>query len=257
MIVCVIQARMGSTRLPGKVLMPVNGEKSILEMLVERISVAPGLDRIIIATSTNAEDDQLEAFCHNHHYLIHRGSDWDVLTRFYGAAVQAGAKSGDHVIRICADNPLSSAETVQFVIEKYLHSKLDYFSNTNEPPYLEDGFDVEIFSFNALHIAFEKAELLSQREHVTPFIKNSGLFTCGWQKHNDQYTHKLSVDTAEDLELSKAIFSALQVKPQFTIHDVVDLLQEKPELLEINKSSEINSGYAKSLREDKKIEKSS
>lgn len=257
MIVCVIQARMGSTRLPGKVLMPVNGEKSILEMLIERISTAPGLDKTIIATSTNSEDDQLEAFCHTHHYPIHRGSDWDVLTRFYEAAVHAGAKSGDHVIRICADNPLSSAATVQFVIEKYLHSKLDYFSNTNEPPYLEDGFDVEIFSFDALQKAFKEAELLSQREHVTPFIKNSGLFTCGWQKHSDEYTYKLSVDTAEDLALSKAIFTSLQDKPDFTIHDVVKLLNEKPELLEINKSSEINSGYAKSLREDKKIDKSS
>lgn len=257
MIVCVIQARMGSTRLPGKVLMPVNGEKSILEMLVERISSAPGLDKIIIATSTNPEDDQLEAFCQKHNYAIHRGSDWDVLTRFYEAAMKAGAKSGDHVIRICADNPLSSAATVQFVIEKYLHSKLDYFSNTNEPPYLEDGFDVEIFSFDALQKAFENAELLSQREHVTPFIKNSGLFTCGWQKHNDQYTYKLSVDTAEDLALSKAIFEALKDQSDFTIHDVVRLLNEQPELLSINASSEINSGYAKSLREDKKIDKSS
>jgi spore coat polysaccharide biosynthesis protein SpsF (cytidylyltransferase family) len=246
---------MGSTRLPGKVLLPVLGGKCILQILVERISSSQSLDKIIIATSTNKEDDRLEDFCQGNRYLVHRGSDWDVLSRFYGAAHAAGAVEGDHIIRICADNPLSSAETLEFVINKYLSWKVDYFSNTNEPPYLEDGFDVEIFSFYALKTAFENAEMHSQREHVTPYIKNSGLFSCGWQKHNSDYVYKLSVDTELDLELIRAIFSFFEGKENFTIQEVVLLLQQKPHLLLINSSSEINSGYAKSLREDKKIEK--
>ena len=246
---------MGSTRLPGKVLLPVSGEKCILQILVERISSSTSLDQIIIATSTNPEDDRLAEFCTERGYSVHRGSDWDVLSRFYGAAVAVGAKAGDHVIRICADNPLSSSETVDFVIDKYLNWKVDYFSNTNEPPYLEDGFDVEIFSFDSLKTAYDKADMHSQREHVTPFIKNSGLFSCGWQKHNSAYIYKLSVDTEQDLELSRAIFSSFKGNEKFTIQDVVLLLQQNPHLLLINSRSEINSGYAKSLREDKKIEK--
>ncbi len=246
---------MGSTRLPGKVLLPVSGQKCILQILVERISSSQNLDRIIIATSSNKEDDRLAEFCTANSYLVHRGSDWDVLSRFYEAALAAGAQTGDHVIRICADNPLSSSETLDFVIDKYLNWKVDYFSNTNEPPYLEDGFDVEIFSFHSLKTAHDKADMHSQREHVTPFIKKSGLFSCGWQKHNSAYIYKLSVDTEQDLELSRAIFASFEGNDYFTIRDVVQLLQKNPHLILINSKSEINSGYAKSLREDKKIEK--
>jgi len=186
--------------------------------------------------------------------VCYRGSDWDVLSRFYEAAISMGAQSGDAIIRICCDNPIHSWKVVDFVMEQFQRYKTDYFSNSNqEPNYLEDGFDVEVVSFDALRIAQANAKLLSEREHVMPFIKNSKRFKLGWRKANDEYAFKLSVDTENDLKLAEAIFNELRETPDFSIDNVVQLLIQKPHLLAINSESEINSGYKKSLRDDRMI----
>lgn len=253
MNICIIQARMGSTRLPGKVLRTVF-DKPILQHLVDRLKPSNTIDKLIVATTTNSEDDAIEEFCKQRGIAYFRGSDWDVLSRFAGAANSVGAKEGDAIIRICCDNPIHSWKVVDFVVAQFHRYKVDYFSNSNqEPSYLEDGFDVEVVSYSALANAAINAKLMSEREHVMPFIKNSKQFKLGWRKANDLYNFKLSVDTENDLRLAEQIFIELKNTPDFSIDDVVDLLGRKPELLEINSESEINSGYKKSIREDRMV----
>lgn len=246
----IVQARMGSTRLPGKVLKPLHG-KTILDHLVDRISPAEKVDAIVIATTTNAEDDAIETWCADKGVLCHRGSDWDVLDRFYQAA-NSMDETPDTIVRICCDNPLHSHKVVDFVIGEFEKAGTDYFSNSNqEPDYLEDGFDVEVFTYASLKDAWEKAELLSEREHVCPYIKKH--FECGWKKANQEYDFKLSVDTENDFKAVEGIFEALKDTPDFSIDEVVELLKARPELLDANKESIINSGYAKSLASDRKV----
>ncbi len=251
MNLCIIQARMGSTRLPGKVLREVNG-KPILQNVIDRLSPSACIDKIVVATSTNAEDQVIEDFCRSKKILCSRGSDWDVLDRFYQAALELNAKSGDTIIRICCDNPIHSYKVVDFVVGQFKILGVDYFSNSNqEPNYLEDGFDTEVTTFDALQTAWNEAKLLSEREHVMPFIKNSGKFSLGWRKANARYLYKLSVDTEADLQVAQTIFQRLGHNPEFSIDEVVDLLEKEPGILELNKNSVINSGYTKSLNEDR------
>lgn len=253
MIHGIIQARMGSTRLPGKVLMPIMSIP-LLNLVVKRLRNTSSSINWTVATSNNPEDEILYQNCNANSIDCYKGSDWDVLDRFYQAALSHGAKSGDTIIRICADNPLHSHKVIDIVLQRYFNLSLDYFSNSNEAPdFLEDGFDTEIFSFDALEYAAQNASLLSEREHVTPFIKNCGKFKVGWRKCHSKYLFKLSVDTAQDLELAEKIFQELSHVPDFSIEEVTELLLRKPDLLKINQESTINSGYYKSLREDRKV----
>ena len=246
----IIQARMGSSRFPGKVLKEINNTP-LLKILVNRISESKYVDKLIIATTTNKEDDIIHSFCIKNKLKVFRGSDWDVLERFYGAA-KYFQKKPKNIIRICSDNPLLSYKVIDFVIENYLKSGKDYFSNSNhEPSYLEDGFDVEVFSYEALVSAWKNAKLKSEREHVCPYIKNN--FSCGWKKAHINYNFKLSVDTKNDFELVTQIFNELKHIQDFSIEEVVELLLKKPYLLDINKESKINSGYLESLKNDQKI----
>lgn len=247
----IIQARMGSTRLPGKVLMKIN-EKSILEHLVSRITPSQSIDQIVIATTTNTEDDALAQFCLAKGWAYTRGSDWDVLDRFYQTAKQYPQVK--NIVRITADCPLHHHSVIDFVVKEYENSAKDYFSNSNhEPDFLEDGFDVEVFSFKALESAWKEAKLLSEREHVTPYIKNSGQFTCEWKKYQVNYCYKLSVDTLDDFRAVQEIFQQFNKNLDFGMNEVISLLKEHPEILKLNQHSSINSGYKKSLAEDKTI----
>jgi spore coat polysaccharide biosynthesis protein SpsF len=253
MILAIIQARMGSSRLPGKVLRQM-GDKTILGHLLHRLRPSKKIDQFIVATTTNPEDEAIALFCSESNVACFRGSDWDVLDRFYQAAQRCGAKTGDTIVRICCDNPLHSWKVVDEVVNLYEKWGVDYCSNSNhEPHFLEDGFDVEVTSFDALAYAHAHATLLSEREHVMPFIKNSGRYRLGWKKTNDRYTFKFSVDTTEDFEMAHTIMERLHAIPDFSIDEVTALILNEPELLQINATSTINSGYHKSLREDKKI----
>lgn len=247
MKVAILQARMGSTRLPGKVLREVHGN-TILGHLVSRLSPSTTVDKFIIATTTNSEDDAIEKWCADNEISCYRGSDWDVLERFYNATQLAD--NPDTIVRICCDNPLHHHTVLDFVVNAFEKSGKTYFSNSNqEPDYLEDGFDVEVFKYSALEEAHEKAKLMSEREHVCPYIKKH--FDCGWEKADPDYMFKLSVDTEADLLMVERIFDELKDKKEFSIKDVTQLLKSKPEILEINKESKINSGFAKSIKEDR------
>lgn len=247
----IIQARMGSSRLPGKVMRKINNIPLLL-ILYRRILNSIFTDKIIIATTNNKEDDIIKDFCQSKKINFYRGSDWDVLDRFYQTAISQELKP-TNIIRICADNPLLSYKVIDYVINEYIKSGKDYFSNSNsEPDFLEDGFDVEVFSFKALETAWKASKLFSEREHVCPYIKKN--FNCGWKKVNIDYNYKLSVDTVNDFNLVNKIFEELNHIQDFSIEEVVELLKEKPFLLDINKESRINSGYLISLKNDQKIE---
>jgi len=246
----IIQARMGSTRLPGKVLMNING-KSILQNLIERVSPAKMIDKLLVATTTNKVDDAIEQFCKENSIACHRGSEWDVLERFYEASLPYKPVN---VVRITSDCPLHHHKVIDFVVQKYLDSGLDYFSNSNhEPDVIEDGFDTEVFSFKALEQAHREAKMLSEREHVTPYIKNSGKFKCGWRHYNPEYRYKLSVDSPDDFKVASRIFEELKDKRDFGMEEVIHLLKKKPEITELNKDSIANSGYQRSLKNDKPV----
>lgn len=245
-----IQARMGSTRLPGKVLKTI-GDRTILEHIYYRVSQAQLMDEVIIVTSTESQDDELESFCQARGIKVFRGSEWDVLDRFYQAAISLD-KQPDTLVRMTSDCPLHSGKVVDFGIRQYQQRGVDYFSNSNnEPDYLEDGFDVEVFSFASLQTAWKEAKLLSEREHVTPYIKQSGKFTCAWEKSHPDYQFKLSVDTPNDFKAVSTIFEHMKDQADFSIGEVVDLLKVHPEILSYNQDSIINAGYQKSLDNDR------
>ncbi len=250
MILAIIQARMGSSRLKGKVMRDFGG-KTMLETLVNRIKPSRKIDKIVIATTIEPEDDKIAEFCLTSHVACFRGSEWDVLDRFYQTALSYAPNA---VVRLTADCPLNSFQVVDEVIEKYQDGQFDYFSNSNnEPDYLEDGFDTEVFSFNSLSTAWQDANMLSEREHVTPFIKGCGKFNCGWSKSHPDYNYKLSVDTEEDFQVVFSVFRELNSISDFSIGEVVKLLSRKPGLLDGNRSSTVNAGYKKSIENDKRV----
>lgn len=246
----IIQARMGSSRLPGKVLKPIGGEAQLAQLL-HRIGSAK-VDLIAVATSDLPQDDAIEAFCQQAGIPCYRGSEWDVLARYTGAVAMLGLAPEDLVVRVTADCPLHHADVIDFATSHLVQHKLDYFSNSFAPHY-EDGCDAEVMKVSALLQAAAEAKLLSQREHVTPYIKDSGLFLCGYKKFHPDYIFKLSVDTPEDHQMAEGIFQYFAPRRDFSIHEIVACLQEHPDMLEANRDSVINAGYAKSLREDRTV----
>lgn len=250
--IVIIQARLGSSRLPGKVLMDIGG-KPLIGHLLDRLSKTQKADKIIVAITDNEVDNPLEGFCAERNVACFRGNEQDVLDRFYQCALLF-AQPEDRILRVMADSPLHHGEVLDFVIEQFDLFEGDFFSNSNQPPdVLEDGADVEMFTFEALEIAWKEAELASQREHVAPYIKQCGKFKCGFKKFNPNWVYKLSVDTQNDLDMVREIFRRNAPDDMFPSKMVTELLEKHPEILEINKESRINEGYELSLKNDRKV----
>jgi spore coat polysaccharide biosynthesis protein SpsF (cytidylyltransferase family) len=240
---------MGSTRLPGKVMMSV-GDSPMLQLVCDRLKGSSYLDELIVATTDQPEDDVIHQWCIQSGVGVFRGSDWDVLSRFYGAATTG--LTPDIVVRICCDSPTQHAEVVDYTIQEFRAFGTDYFSNGNQGPYFyEDGLTSEVFSFHSLEKAFLDARLLSEREHVTPFIKNSGIFSCAWRKFSVEHGFKLSVDTTDDLEIASSIFQTLG--KDFTVDAMFAYIYSSPDLRERIFNKQLNTGYFKSLSEDQTI----
>jgi spore coat polysaccharide biosynthesis protein SpsF len=229
-----IQARMGSTRLPGKVLKKILG-KPVLEFLVERLSEAKEIDDIIILTSTLAADDAIAMFCQEKKIACFRGSEEDVLDRYYQAALERGPEG---VVRITADCPLIDPDIVDQVVKTFRQDfpKIDYVSNSLERTFPR-GLDVEVFSFNALQQAFKHAIRPEEREHVTVYLyRHPELFQLKNVAHIPSLAHhRWTVDTPEDFALIRLILENLYpFNPQFRLKDVLQLLAQHPAWSQLN-----------------------
>lgn len=251
-IVAIIQARMGSTRLPGKMLQDIAGKPAI-ERVFKRVRQSKLIQEIWLATTASPADDKLADWAEKNGVSCYRGSENDVLDRYYQAALKSKA---DVAIRITGDCPLLDWRVVDEVIKCYGDgSKYDYASNTDPPTY-PDGLDVEIFSFKALERAWKEAELQSEREHVTPYIrKHPELFKMSNVKNDtDLSFHRWTLDTKEDLDLISRIAGECdKIEGDWGLPDIIRILSEHPDWLAINKIYQRNEGYQKSLNEDKKI----
>ncbi len=248
----IIQARMGSTRLPDKVLMKL-ADKTVLEHVIERVSRSELVQGIVVATTVKKRDLEIARLCAMKGISIFCGSEDDVLDRFYQAAKQFRIKN---IIRITADCPLIDPQVIDRAVKLYFDTGADYVSNTLEETF-PDGLDVEVFSFDALEAAWKDARLMSEREHVTPYIrKNSGRFSTASMKHTvDLSGKRWTLDTQEDLEFLKIIFENIYYKrPDFNMTDILAFIEKYPEIERINSEALRNEGYLKSLAQDTAME---
>lgn len=237
-VVAIIQARMGSTRLPGKILKEVNG-KPLLSYQLERLQSARLIDEIVIATTIEKQDDLIEAFCERKEVSFYRGSEFDVLARYYETAVKFKA---DVIVRITSDCPIIDPLVVDKTIKYFLdhQSSYDYISNTIERTYPR-GLDTEVFSFEALKRAYLEASLERDREHVTAyFYTNPDRFRIGSIKNGvDHSKYRWTVDTEQDFKLIKLLINHLYNKnPKFTMEDALNLMEQNPTWYDINKHIE-------------------
>lgn len=233
--VVIIQARMTSTRLPGKVLKEVLG-KPLLGYQLERVGRSRTVDEIVVATTVNATDDPVANFVAGEGLRVWRGSEADVLSRYAEAAEMASA---DLVVRLTADCPLIDPALVDQVVETLRDSNppLDYVSNTT-PRTLPMGLDAEGIRGTALMAAHREAEARQEREHVTPFLyNNKDRFACHYLLHEPPIEgHRWTVDHPEDFELVRRILEALYpVNPAFTYQDVLTLMEQRPDWPLINR----------------------
>lgn len=234
--VIIVQARMTSTRLPGKVLLPLAGEP-MLTRLVERLRRVRRVDEIVIATTTNATDDPIATLCAQLGVACHRGSEHDVLSRYADAARLHAA---DVVVRITSDCPLIDPALVDQLIATFEEGGSDYITNM-QPPTWPYGMAVEVFSAAALAQAHAEATQESEREHVTPFIYwHPGRYRIrNVSSPQDLSAQRWTVDTAEDYELVRRLFEALYpVRPQFALADVLATLDAHPDWMRINQHIE-------------------
>ena len=253
MITALVQARMGSTRLPGKVLMPILGVP-MLEVMMKRVALSKLIDQIVVVTSTNSPDDEIASFCSDNEIKCYRGSEKDVLARYFHAAVSYKAS---HIVRLTADCPLIDPKIIDLVIEKYLSEEVDYAANTAPPPgSFPDGMDVEVFSISALESAHRIAILPSEREHVTFHFWKSGKFkTIRVENVEDLSKLRLTVDYTEDYETVCRIFEKLKhLENDFGLEEIKDLYAKNPGLFTNQTEFERNSGWQDSLRSDQKVE---
>lgn len=246
MIVAIIQARMGSTRLQGKVLIDIQG-KLLLEHVIDRVRMARLIDRMVIATTFNEKDKAIIEFAKNLNIPYYVGSEDDVLDRFYQAAKKYKAET---IVRITPDDPFKDPEVTDKIISYYLKYKdsLDYVSNTIKPTYPE-GLDVEVFSFETLEKAWKEAKKPSEREHVTPYIWNHPeLFRLTNVENDEDLSHlRWTLDTEADLRFTQEIYARLYRGQVFLMKDILALLSAEPELTQINQGITRYEGYLESL----------
>ncbi len=233
--VAIVQARIGSTRLPGKVLKEVLG-KPLIHYLAERVGRCQLVDQVVYAIPDSAENDVLEDFLQQEGRTVYRGDEKDVLNRFCRAAAEAKA---DTVVRLTADNPLIDPAVIDQGIAHFYALECHYLSNTVERTFPR-GMDVEVFTRALLDRTGLKAESSYDREHVTPYmLQQEGGGMDQFRYLYDASEYRLTVDTQEDFDLIASIFSALHPKDShFSLESILNLLREKPELVKMNQEIE-------------------
>ena len=234
----IVQARMGSTRFPNKVMRPINGVPMI-ELLLCRLAEAKRIDLIILATSDDPRNQTLADHVRGLGYEVYQGSENDVLDRYCQAAKQ---HRPDTIVRITGDCPLIDPELVDEIIDAYEAQGVEYLSNTLPPTY-PDGLDIEVFSFRAMQQAAQQATKPAEREHVTPFIRESGLFKTGNFAHEQDYSlERWTVDEPADFEVVRNVFKHFRPRTDFGWQEVMALRQTQPALFQANQHLIRNEG---------------
>jgi spore coat polysaccharide biosynthesis protein SpsF len=230
-IVAIIQARMGSTRLPGKVLMDL-GRETVLARVLGRLRRAIMIDEIVVATTDSAADDAIIRECQRLEVSCFRGSEHDVLDRYYQAARMFAAEI---VVRITSDCPVIDPDLVDETVRAFQLRCGDYCSNSFPRTYPR-GLDTEVFTMNALERAWCHAYAPYEREHVTPYLyQHPELFRVVSHHGQTEYSkYRWTLDTEEDLELLRAIYARFGDKDDFSWREVIQLMEREPELAELN-----------------------
>ena len=239
-VVCLVQARVGSTRLPGKILKEICG-KTILHHEIDRLKKCKEIDEIVIATTDKEDDDKIVNEAKKLSVKYFRGSENDVLSRFYYSAKENNA---DIIVRVTSDCPCIDFEILDKMLiyfkEKYKEKQVDYLSNTIKRTYPR-GYDIEIFTFSALEKSYINAKKEYEREHVTPYIydKTNNFLKLPFENKDDYSEYRVTLDTIEDFIVIKNIFENLYYKnPYFKLNDVVQYLNNNLHIVDINKHIE-------------------
>jgi len=252
MILAIVQARMGSTRLPGKSMMPLAGKPN-LGWVLERLSTCHSLNRIVVATSTHSADDPIDTYCGELGCDCYRGSESDVLDRYYQCAARY---SPTIIVRITGDCPLIDPVVVDDCVNLFLAQEQTdcYVSNCIERTH-PDGLDVEVFSFESLKNAWKSAHMASEREHVTVYIREHSPVIHLKLLEGDYSELRLTLDHEEDAQVIEALITALHTgNPRFGLAEMVEFLESHPEIRALNAHYDPNEGLKKSLREDYIVE---
>jgi spore coat polysaccharide biosynthesis protein SpsF len=257
-IVIVVQARRGSTRLPGKIMMPLVGAPLLVRM-VERVQAAKTPVKVVVATTIESIDDKVEELCKEYGIECFRGHPTDLLDRHYKAGEVYNA---DIVVKIPSDVPLIDPKVIDKVLQYYLNNedKYDFVSNLHPATY-PDGNDVEVMPMDILETAYNEALKEMEREHTTPFIwENPKRFRIGnveWDTGKDySMSHRFTIDYPEDYEFIKRVYDELYDKnTEFGLDEILNLLNEKPEIYDINKKYAGVNWYRNYLDELKTVTK--
>jgi spore coat polysaccharide biosynthesis protein SpsF (cytidylyltransferase family) len=243
---CIVQARMGSTRLPGKVLMKV-GNVSLLEYQVKRLRLAKKIDKIVIATSVDKKNDQIRELCKKIGIECFRGSEDDVLDRYYQCSLKY--HQYDNILRVTGDCPLIDPAVIDQVVSLFEEGDYDYASNVVKETF-PDGMDVEIFKRSVLHEAAQKAELPSDREGVNEYILRGKKYKKGNLLAASDWSHfRLTVDEKEDFEVVKFLIKNCKMADDFLKY--ISALTKHPEIMLKNRHIKRNEGMLKTLEKDK------
>jgi len=250
-IIAVTQARLGSTRLSGKVMKKI-GDSTLLELHIHRILKSKRIDQLIVATTINPEDSVITKIANKCNVTSYSGLVDDVLDRFYQSLK---GLSPDYVVRLTSDCPLIDAELIDKVIDYTIGQNLDYCSNTLETKY-PDGQDIEVFKYTVLEQAWREGKLLSEREHVTPYIwknstyKGGSLFTSDNFCEEHDYGHlRMTVDEMADFEVISKIIKELGKDKTWL--EYAQYIDNDNEIKKINQGIGRNEGYSKSLTKEK------
>ena len=230
MVVAIVQARMNSSRFPGKVLQPVLGKPAIWH-LMNRLAHTESIDRAILAVPDGPEDDILADYATSQSWGCYRGSEEDVLDRYYQAAVWAGGKTGDAIVRVTGDDILLDPKLIDAVVRAFLACRPEvHFACNNAVPRFPYGTDVEVFSFEALETAWQEAKQPMEREHVGPFIRNrpQRFPAVELRLSRDHSDVHFSIDYPEDLEFNRKIYAQLYREGEiFSYQDVLNCIREE------------------------------
>ena len=245
MIGVIIQARMGATRFPGKVLKKL-GDHALLDFQISRIKEAKNIDTIVVATTVEEADDEIEDFCNEKGILCFRGSENDVLSRYYECARD---NKFETIVRLTADCPLIDPAVIDKVVTLFFEEKVDYCSNTVPPEtsFWPDGSDVEVFSFAALEQANRDADKPEDREHVTFFFwkdKLNGFKTAQLKNFENWSDYRFTVDYQEDYEVLKLIYDEITLRQVYGhVGEIVKVLDDRQDIRLINKDYYFGIGW--------------